>query len=243
MRKIFLSLFTASLLVTSVHAQETKEKHKDKKDKADIEGSGNVITKEIPVRSFDELTALGIFSLELSQGDKEQLKIEADDNLMDLFIVENEDSKLKVHMKKDVSFSSKKKMKVYITFRNLKSLHVGTIGGTTANEPLNFSELTFTNMSVGSVDLNMSLKTLHLENQSVGNLTLAGKAENAVIRNNSVGNVQAGNFVVQTMDINNDGIGSATINAEKELKVRESFLGKVNNKGNATVKKKNRMVI
>src|SRR5262245_26110896 len=104
MRKILFTLFTASMLVTSIQAQETKEKHKDKKDKVEIEGSGNVITKEIPVKSFDELTALGVFSLELSQGDKEQLKIEADDNLMDLFIVENEDSKLKIHMKKETSF-------------------------------------------------------------------------------------------------------------------------------------------
>jgi hypothetical protein len=45
------------------------------------------------------------------------------------------------------------------------------------------------------------------------------------------------------MDIDNNGVGSATVNAEKELKVKDSFLGKVRNKGNATVRKMNKVVI
>ncbi len=45
------------------------------------------------------------------------------------------------------------------------------------------------------------------------------------------------------MEIDNNGVGSATVNAEKELKVLDSFLGKVNNKGNAPVKRKNKVVI
>jgi hypothetical protein len=40
------------------------------------------------------------------------------------------------------------------------------------------------------------------------------------------------------MDIDNDGVGSAEVNAAKEIKVRESFLGKVRNVGPATIKKK-----
>jgi hypothetical protein len=236
MRKIILQALLASLFTTSVFAQENKDKPK-------IEGSGNTITKEIPVRSFDELTANGVFNLQLSQGDKEQVKIEAEDNLMDLFIVENEGSKLKIQMKKDTHFSSKKQMKVFVTFKTLKGMNLNMVGGTSSDDKLKFSELKLKNQSVGSVDLTMSLQTLHLENESVGNIKLAGSADNAVIRNNSVGSVQAGDFIVQKMDIDNNGVGSATVNAEKELKVKDSFLGKLKNKGNATVRKMNKVVI
>ena len=77
----------------------TMAQKNDKYDDNDrIEGSGNVITKDIAVKSFDELDASGIFNLQLSQGDKETVRIEADDNLMDLFIVENEGSTLKISM-------------------------------------------------------------------------------------------------------------------------------------------------
>ena len=69
----------------------------------------------------------------------------------------------------------------------------------------------------------MTLQTLNMENQSVGSVKLEGSAENAVVKNNSVGSINAGNFVVQKMDIENNGVGSATVNAEKELKVFRFF--------------------
>ena len=241
MRKnLFIML---AIIVLGFAAQAQKNDKYKYNDKDKIEGSGNVITKDITVKSFDELSANGIFNLQLSQGDKESVKIEADDNLMDLFIVENEGSTLKIHMKKDVNFNSKKKIKVFVTFKTLKSMDLSMVGGTSSDEKLKFAELKLKNNSVGSVDLNMTLQTLHLENESVGSLKLEGSADNAVVKNNSVGSINAGNFVVQKMEIDNNGVGSATVNAEKELKVLDSFLGKVNNKGNAPVKRKNKVVI
>jgi hypothetical protein len=239
MRKNFLFMLAVVAMGFSTMAQ--KNDKYDDKDR--IEGSGNVITKDITVKSFDELNASGVFNLLLSQGDKESLKIEADDNLMDLFIIENEGSTLKIKMKKNSNFNSKKQLKVYVTFKTLKSMDLGMVGGTTSDEKLKFTDLKLKNQSVGSVNLNMTLQTLNMENQSVGSVKLEGSAENAVVKNNSVGSINAGNFVVQKMDIENNGVGSATVNAEKELKYSDSFLGKVSNRGNATVKKKNKVVI
>jgi len=236
MRKNFFLLLAITVLGFAAHAQKNdKNKYNDKER---IEGSGHVITKDITVKSFDALTANGVFNLQLSQGDKEAVKIEAEDNLMDLFTVENEGSTLTIKMKKDVSINTEKKMTVYVTFKTLKSMNLSMVGGTSSDDKLKFNDLTLKNQSVGSVNLNMTLQSLHLENESVGTLKLSGSADNAVIKSNSVGSVQAGDFVVQKMEIDNNGVGSATVNAEKELKVSDSFLGKVNNKGNATVKKK-----
>ena len=231
------------LAITAVGFSTMAQKNDKYDDKDRIEGSGNVITKDITVKSFDELNASGVFNLLLSQGDKESLKIEADDNLMDLFIIENEGSTLKIKMKKNSNFNSKKQLKVYVTFKTLKSMDLGMVGGTSSDEKLKFTDLKLKNQSVGSVSLNMTLQTLNMENQSVGSVKLEGSAENAVVKNNSVGSINAGNFVVQKMDIENNGVGSATVNAEKELKYSDSFLGKVSNRGNATVKKKNKVVI
>jgi len=239
MRKNLFLMLTITAFSFSLQAQ--KNDKDDDKDR--IEGSGNVITKDIPVRSFDELDASGVFNLQLSQGDKETLRIEADDNLMDLFIIENEGSTLKIKMKKNSNFNSKKQLKVYITFKTLKSMNLGMVGGTSSDDKLKFTDLKLKNQSVGSVSLNMTLQTLNMENQSVGSVKLEGSAENAIVKNNSVGSINAGNFVVQKMDIENNGVGSATVNAEKELKYSDSFLGKVSNRGNATVKKKNKVVI
>jgi hypothetical protein len=62
---------------------------------------------------------------------------------------------------------------------------------------------------------------------------LSGKADDVTIVSKSVGSINASNFEVQKMDIENTGVGSAEVNASKELVVKDSFLGKVKNKGAA----------
>ena len=216
---------------------------KQDKDEVRIKGSGNVITKDVAVQPFDQLQASGVFSVVLTQGAKEAVKIKAEDNLQQLFEVKNEGSKLIVSMKKDSHFSSEEKMTVYITFKNLKSMELKMVGNVTSEGNLSFSNLSLNNSSVGSVDLALNASKLDIKNKSVGSLKLKGKADNAVIKSNSVGSIRASEFVVQTMDIDNDGVGSAEVNAAKELKVKESFLGKVRNAGSATAKRINKVVI
>jgi hypothetical protein len=58
-----------------------------------------------------------------------------------------------------------------------------------------------------------------------------------------VGPIKAGDLVVQTMDIDNDGIGSAEVNAAKEIRVKDSFLGKVKNVSNTNAKRIEKVVI
>jgi hypothetical protein len=230
MRKIF---FTAAVFTFLSAAGQTADWEKSK-----IIGNGNIVTREISVQAFDALSATGVFELKLSQGNKEQLKIEADENLQELFEINSEGSNLKINMHKNVNFSSKKKIKVYVTFRNLKSMDLNMVGNVSTGDKLNFTNLKLDNSSVGSVDLDITAQDLDIHNKSVGTMTLSGKAQNAVIRHSGVGSFKATNLVVQTMDIEASGVGSADVNAEKQLKVRDSFLGRVRNSGSATVKKK-----
>ncbi len=236
MRKIFLFLTLWSFVSLSLFAQ-------DNKDRVTIEPSGNIITKEVSVTSFDQLDVSGVFNLMLMQGNKEEVKIEADDNLQSLFEVKNEGSRLTIGMKKDVNLKGKLKMKVYVTFKNLKSMDLKTVGNVISEANMSFDDLGINNKSVGNVDLKLTTQKLDMQNKSVGNVTLSGKADNVTINNKGVGSLQAASFVVQKMNIDNSGVGSAEVNAEKELKVKDSFLGKVTNKGAAPTRRINKVVI
>ena len=244
MKKVFLLIAIGLLACSNLSAQDDEKN----KDKVTVEPSGNIITKNVSVSSFDQLDVNGIFNLLLIQGNKEEVKIEADDNIQPYFEVKNEGSKLVIQMKKDLNIHSKKdhenlKWKVYVTFKKLKSMDLKTVGNITSDANLNFDNLEIDNKSVGNIDLELTAQNLNIENKSVGNVKLGGKAESAVIKNKGVGSIKAGSFVVQKMDIDNTGIGSAEVNAQKELKVKDSFMGKVTNKGNATIRRMNKVVI
>ena len=235
MKKI-LFLLALALVLSSANAQSDKEV---------IEGNGKSITKEVAVKSFDELKANGVYELLLTQGDKESVKIEADENLQQYFTVSNEGSKLIINTEKlkNVNLRGKGKMKVYVSFKKLTSMDIGTVGSVHSENELAFDNLEIKNRSVGNVNLKLTANKLDIENKSVGNVELSGKAETVTVKNNGVGSLHASDFVVQTMDIENSGVGNAAVNAQKSIKVKDSFLGKVSNKGAAPVRKMNKVTI
>ena len=235
MKKI-LFLLALALVLSSANAQSDKEV---------IEGNGKLITKEVAVKSFDELKANGVYELLLTQGDKESVKIEADENLQQYFTVSNEGSKLIINTEKlkNVNLRGKGKMKVYVSFKKLTSMDIGTVGSVHSENELAFDNLEIKNRSVGNVNLKLTANKLDIENKSVGNVELSGKAETVTVKNNGVGSLHASDFVVQTMDIENSGVGNAAVNAQKSIKVKDSFLGKVSNKGAAPVRKMNKVAI
>lgn len=215
----------------------------EKQKQETIEGNGKMVTRDVKVSSFDALKASGVYELKLSQGNNESVKIEADENLQDYFSVRNEGSRLVIDMKKmeNKNFKSKSKMKVFVTFKKLKEMELSMVGNVGSEEQLAFDDLDLKNKSVGNVDLRLTARKLDLNNTSVGNVKLSGKADDVVVKNSGVGSLEAGNFMVQTMNIENTGVGSARVNAEKDLKVKDSFMGKVENKGKATVRKMNKV--
>lgn len=233
--KKMLSAFAIAGMLSTASAQD--------KQKETIEGNGKLITRDINVQSFDALKANGVYELKLMQGDKEAVKIEADENLQELFTVKNDGSQLNIEMKKNINIKGMTRVKVYITFRNLKSIDLNTVGSVSTEDQLSFTDLTLKNKSVGNVDLNFTANKLDLKNSSVGNVKLQGKAETVVLKNSGVGNLRAGELIVQSMDIENSGVGNAEVNAQKELKVSDNMLGRVTNRGSAPMKKSNKVVI
>lgn len=233
------SFFAAAFALTAIAASAQKEKQET------IEGNGKMVTRDVAVSSFDALKASGIYELKLTQGSTESVKIEADENLQQYFTVRNEGNKLVIDMKdlKNKNLNVKSKMKVYVSFKNLKEMDLSMVGNVTSTAALNFSDIDLKNSSVGNVALDLSATSLNLKNSSVGKVKLSGKAQNAVVKQSGVGSFDAGSFIVQTMKMDNSGVGNAEVNAEKELNVNETMLGRVKNKGAAPMKKKNKVEI
>lgn len=237
MRKILRLSAVALLIAAAANAQKEKP--------AALEGNGNVVAKEYPVGSFESLKASGVYELRLAQGATESVKVEADENLQPYFSVHNEGRRLVIEMKnlKNKNLKLKNKLRVYVSFKTLKELDLSTVGSVKADAALQFADLSIKNKTVGGVELALSANSLNLANSSVGDVRLSGKAQTADFTNEGVGHLQAGGLVVQTMKIDNNGVGGAEVNVEKELKVTDNMLGRVKNRGAAPVRKNNRVEI
>lgn len=233
MKKIF-ALSLIAIVIAAVGIAQTKQI---------IEPSGNIITKDVSVKPFDAIKAQGLYELILSQGDKESVKIEADDNVQGYFTVSNENNTLVIDMpalhNNGISFNNNKdrdktiRWKVYVSFKNLKSIDIAVVGNIHSVTPLKSDAFEIDSKNVGNIDLQLTTAKLTIHNQGVGNITLAGNATNAVITNSGVGKFEGDDLVVETMNIDNSGVGNANVNVQKDLTIKQTFLGKVSNKGTA----------
>ena len=233
MQKIkLLSIIAATILCTSALSQTTA-----------LQPSGNIVTKDFIVNSFNAIKAAGLYELILTQGSTEAVKVEADDNMQQYFTVSNNGSELVIDMPnlRDKNFnihtnkdkSKNIQWKVYVTFKTLKSIDVSVIGNVHSESMVKSDAFDISSKNVGNINLNLNTNKLSVNNEGVGNITLAGTATNAEIKNSGVGQFEGDNLVVQTMNIANTGVGNAHVNVQKDITIKQSFLGKVSNKGAA----------
>lgn len=218
MRVLLLTFFAAFFSINSTNAQTL---------------SGKRISRDIPVSHFDALKASGVVELNLVQGDKESVTVEADENLQAYITVANNGKTLEIDTKKLNNKNIKGSWKLYVTvyFRNINSLSVATVGHVKNEGTLQFSELKLNISSVGNTDLKLAADKLNMEASSVGNIELAGSAKTAVMQNSSVGNLRAEALKIGSLEMNNSGIGNAEINADNITRFQGNMLGKVRNRG------------
>ncbi len=99
-----------------------------------VEGSGNVIRKELETKDFHNLVLRGSLHVYLSPDTVDRMFIEADDNLVDLVVREYDKGTLTVHL--DAPISKGSVMNIYIHAMDLHSLHLSAGSVAYTEKPL-----------------------------------------------------------------------------------------------------------
>ncbi len=201
-----------------------------------ISGNGNVVEENRPVEPFSAIDIGGVLNVYLTQGDTESVMVEADENLLDLIIIENRGNTLRVHLKKGSDIKKAKDKNVYITLRSINELEVGGVVNVKSTNALTADAFDLDIGGVSNTDLELRCKQLDVKAGMVGNLTLRGEVREANIKNGGVGSLKAFDLKVDQLTIKNSGVGSAEVQAQEEISINSSGVGSVRYRGDAVVK-------
>ncbi len=199
-------------------------------------GNGNVVEQVREVGSFDRITIGGIFQVYLSQGDQEQVKVVADENLHPVILTDNKGSHLRISMPNGVEIKKSKKLEVYVTLNNIDKLDISSVGNVATSSALQLENLDLSISSVGKTALALNCNQLDIQADMVGNVMLEGKANEVIIRNSGVGSLQAFDLEAKKLSIDNKGVGGAELYATDEISIHSRGVGQVKYKGEAVVK-------
>jgi hypothetical protein len=204
----------------------------------EVKGNGNIVSKEINVSSFIRLH-LGCKGLvELHQSNEEKVIVEADENLMDYFQVENAGRML--YISADGKFKKPvfTKCVTKVFFRQIDAIYIRNEGADVIcpNEIVLSNPLEVIIQSEGNTSLNLNAPSIRLVNQSEGDVTVKGKCGSIKIRNQSEGNFNASELSADNLIIKNMAEGNIDLLANKEITIVHYGEGYIHYAGDAVLK-------
>lgn len=193
-------------------------------------GSGNVVNETRSVDSFNSIDLRGSGALILSQGPRQPLRIEAEDNILKALTTHVESGKLIIGS--DGCISATRPIRIYATAKDIRSLEVSGSGTITGERMINADSLDLKLSGSGGMDLNLKANALRTEIPGSGTILLRGAADDQVADISGSGKIAGYELVTKQSEITISGSGAVEANVSDEIVARISGSGTVYYRGN-----------
>jgi len=204
----------------------------------EVQGNGNIVSREISVSSFIRLHLSGRGLIELHKSDEEKVIIETDENLQEYFEAVNSGRTLYVSAEAKFKKPVFTKCVMKIFLRQMDTLYIRNDNANVvcANEISLSNPLEVKIQSVGNTELNIVAPTIKILSQCQGDVVLKGKCESIEIKNQSQGNFNSRELIAEELTIKNMAQGNIDLFANKTISIKHFGQGYIHYAGNATLK-------
>lgn len=217
--KILLGLIAASLLFISCDSG--------------IVGNGDVQTRTKSIDDFNRLEISGNFNVYMEQTGRAGLRIEADENIMDIIEVRQTGNTLEIRT--EVNILRAKKKDLYISFDKLKKMEISGAVEMRSEDRLEFKTIEITGGGAADINLDMEADWLRIDMAGAADFDLTGEAKEADLYISGAGGFDLLDLRTEKMKIDISGAAHAKVWATEELDVKISGVGGVKYKGHPEV--------
>ncbi len=200
-----------------------------------VSGSGNVVTQNIDVSGFDSIRLSGLGDLTITQGDKESLTIEAEDNILAELESRVSGSWLELGTHEGVNITPTKRIRYTLVVKNLNGLDLAGLGNATV-DGLKTERLNLKISGSGDLELaDVSAQDVRITISGLGSVQIAGEATSLNVNLAGSGDCNAGDLAVKTADVNISGLGGTTVWASDTVDINISGAGNLNYYGSPNI--------
>lgn len=204
--------------------------------------AGNSDKTEIRnVKSFNAIKVTAGIDLYLKMGSVEEVKVIADDDIIDNIITEVKDGTLRIYSKKTnwFSWSFNETRKVYVTVKKLERIDASSGSDVRSENTLKGEDLKISASSGSNVSIDVIFKNIWLDTSSGSDAKLSGKVKIFYAEASSGSDVKAQNLESKICKVAVSSGSDATINVTDELYAKASSGADVRYYGNPGVKEIN----
>lgn len=177
------------------------------------------------VPSFHALSAATGIHVYLTQKDREEVIVEADEEDMDHLITEVEGGVLKIYMKQRSRFNfdlSSSERNVYVSFKNLDRIEASSAADVVSRSEINLERLDLNASSSANIKLELKAREVKAEASSAADILLRGRGYSLEANASSSSDIDASGFETKRCDANASSAADIRVNVTEELDANAS---------------------
>jgi hypothetical protein len=221
MKTIKLMLVFALIMVTATTEAQIRRT---------VYARGEVTTENRSAGNFHSLKVSTGIDVYLSQGERESIKVEADENLHEYIITEIRNGVLNVYT--EANIRNAKSRKVHVTMKEIRSITTSSAGDVLGTTPIVADILKLSTSSAGDINIEVKAREIDASTSSSGDITLRGSADKITGTTSSAGDIKALDFTVREAVLSASSAGDIKITVTERLKARASSAGDIRYSGN-----------
>lgn len=202
-----------------------------------ITGDGNVISQTRDLPEFSGIKVGSGIDVFITQGEPQQVTVEADENLQEWIRTEINGTVLHIYTEKNIRLARTKK--VNITCKMLDKIQVSSAGDVTGLTQFKVDNLDIDMSSAGDLKLEVEAKEIRISISSAGNVHLKGKTDVLSADLSSAGDLNAFELEAKKGDVSVSSAGSAKVFVTEEASFRSSSAGDIDYKGEPRIREIN----
>jgi hypothetical protein len=189
-------------------------------------GNGNVTTQERAVnQDFDKVRGSSGIDVYLTEGSKNKIVVEADENLIDLIETNISNGKLTIRSSKNIGRSKAKK--VHVTFIKLSSIEASSGADIIGKSVIKNETISLDCSSGADLEVEVFAKELYAETSSGADLDVSGKASTMYANASSGSELNAKNLNTITCNAKASSGADIIVTVQDKINAKASSGGDV----------------
>lgn len=196
-----------------------------------IRGNKNVISEERSIRSdFEIINVQQGINLTITQGKPTDIRVEADENILDLLITEVKNNELNIYFEKNVNHA--KARNVYLTTESISKIKASSGASVNSENTIKSKTLELDSSSGSTITIHANAENIKSESSSGSTIKLYGKCITLTANSNSGSSIKAKELKTVNAIAKVSSGANIDVYVTEKLTAKASSGGDIDYKGN-----------
>jgi hypothetical protein len=202
-----------------------------------VTGSGNVVSRQIPVTSFSKMQVSYAFTVRLSFGEPAAVTVRVDDNLVDDLDVGVSGDTLRIGLKGGLAVN-RATLQADVTVPSLSAIEASGASTVTPDGPVTSSGFNLTLSGASTFDGTVSITEATVDLSGASHAAFSGSAKSITATVSGASQLEAGGLSIDALTIDLSGASHAEVNVTGTISASASGASNLTYAGSPTFTRK-----